>query len=287
MSKGHNKKRNTGLMYEFLVRSISTSLIEGNQRRCPEALKIIRKHFKAGTELYREFRLINSLIRTTVTSESVAASIMNEAKRAARSYDEAALDKEKSNLIRSVNYRIKDPNFYDQQISEYMMYATIQQLINDWRDPDCDLGRMAQFEEKLVNWLITSKQRVEESISQESPGTNRLLMKIMMKKLNDKYSAVLNEQQKSLIRAYAWSTTNDDQETVKNKLSEVKSTLLTSIDAFTGQNPDDQYTNEQLVATKAQLLSETLDDVSDETLTRFMLYLKLSDELINKGDDNA
>jgi hypothetical protein len=275
-------------MYEFLVRSISTCLVEGNQRSSSAALRIIRKHFKPGTELYREFRLINSLIRTTVTSENVASSIMQEAKLSARSYDEAALDKEKSYLIRAVNHTIKDPNFYDQQIDEYTMYATIQQLINDWRDPNRDLERMARFEDKLVSWLTFPKEeKVEETVSEESPGTNRLLMKIMMQKLNDKYSDVLSEQQKALVRAYAWSTTNDDQGTVRDKLTEVKSTLLSSIDEFTEQNPDDQYTNEQLTEAKGQLLAETLEDVGDETLTRFMLYLKLNDELMNGEDGNV
>lgn len=286
MSRGHNKKRNTGLMYEFLVRSISRCLVEGDQRHSSAALKIIRKHFKPGTELYREFRLINSLMKTTVTSDGVANSIIQEAKLAARQYDVAKLDREKSLLIRAVNHGIKDPHFYDQQIDEYRMYATLQQLINDWRDPDRDLERQARFEDQLVKWLTTEKPKaIDQVVSGESAGTSRLLMKVMMQKLNEKYSTVLNDRQKDLVRAYAWASTNDDKGIVRAKLQEVKDSLLASISSYVDDSPDDEYTVEQLTAARDQLVTETLDEVDDDTLTRFMLYLKLNDELLNEDNN--
>ena len=73
MSRTHNKRRNAGLLYEFLVRTISQALVEGNQKKSSTALKILRRHFKPGTELHKEFRLINALVRSTVSSESVAS----------------------------------------------------------------------------------------------------------------------------------------------------------------------------------------------------------------------
>ena len=93
MSKAHQKKRNSGLLYEFLVHCISRALVENDQKKSAAALKILRRHFKPGTELYKEFRLINSLIKTTVSSESVASSIVTEAKAAARSHDIKVLDR--------------------------------------------------------------------------------------------------------------------------------------------------------------------------------------------------
>src|SRR6056297_1342856 len=95
--KSHNKKRNTGLLYEFLVRRISEALLEGDQKKSNIALKVIKKHFsKENSQLYKEFRLINSLMKTTVGSEHTAASIIKEAKRAAKSHNNKSLDREKS-----------------------------------------------------------------------------------------------------------------------------------------------------------------------------------------------
>ena len=118
-AKNHNKKRNSLLIYEFLVRAISRSLIEDDKKKSSIALKILRKHFKPGTELYKEFRLMNALAKTTVSSEHVAASILKEAKSATVKFDRQKLDREKSILIRNINHMINDENFYDQHVNEY------------------------------------------------------------------------------------------------------------------------------------------------------------------------
>jgi hypothetical protein len=279
-SRAHNKKRNTGLLYEFLVQTISRSLVEGDQKKSSAALKILRKHFKPGSALYNEFRLINALIKSTVSSDAVAGSIMAEAKTAARAYDKDALDREKSLLIRSINYSLNDDSFYDQQVNEYKIYATVQTLLNDWRDPDRDLGRLASYESTVAKWLVTEKKQPEEqTLNEESPGTSRLLMKVMMKKLNEKYSMALNDEQKGLIRAYAFATANDDHSVIKKKLAEIKEVLIESIDVYKSANPKDEYINSKLDNARVQLVSEDLIKVDDDTVTRFMLYTNLSTEL--------
>lgn len=286
-NKGHNKKRNTGLLYEFLVTMISRSLVEGNEKASSQALRILRRHFKQGTELYKEFRLIHALRKTTVSSEAVAAGIIHEAKLAARSHDFKELDRQKSFLIRDINHLIKDENFYDQQVSEYRFLATVQTLLNDWRSRDADLQRVAQYEDQLVKRLTTEKvAEPDHLISEESPGESRLLMKVMMKKLNEKYSGVLNDEQKSLIRAYAFSTANDDPDAIKKKLTEVRDTLLVSIESFGESHPENEYINKKLTEARQQLAAEKLDVVDDETVTRFMLYTKLSVELESKETDH-
>lgn len=286
MSKSHNKKRNVALLYEFLVRTISSALVEGDQRSSSQALKIVKRHFKPGTELYKEFRLVNSLIKTTVSSEAVAASIMQEAKNAARSHDVKELDRQKSLLIRSINHTIKDENFYDQQVNEYRILATIQTLINDWRDPNRDLERLARYEDQLVKWLVSEKiEPVDGLMPDDSPGTSRLLMKVMMKKLNEKYSGVLNDEQKSLIRAYAFSTANDDPESIQKKLTEIKERLVQALDVELSERFDENasktetYTVDKLVEARTRLLAEDLSTIDDDVVTRFMLYTKLGSEL--------
>jgi hypothetical protein len=279
-SKGHNKKRNTGLLYEFLVRTISKALVDGDQKKSAIALKVVKRHFKPGSELYKEFRLINSLVKTTVSSEAVAASIIQEAKAAARSYNMKELDREKSLLISNINKAIDDVDFYDHQVNEYRIYATIQTLLNDWRSNDRDLGRLAQYEDQLLRHLVTEKVAIPDvPLSEESPGTSRLLMKMMMKRLNEKYAGVLSEEQRGMVRAYAFSTANEDPDSIKKKLIEVKDRLLTEIEDFGQRNPDNEYVIKKMDEARQRIENETLDVVDDDTVTRFMLYAKLSTEL--------
>lgn len=281
-SRNHQKKRNAALLYEWLVRTISRALIDGDKKRSQAALKLLKRHFKPGTELHKEFRLINSLVKTTVSSEAVAASILREAKEAARRHDPKALDKEKSILIHGIN-KTMDELFYDQQVDEYRTYATIQTLLNDWRMQDPDLGRMAKYEDQLMTHLITEKvEKADVTVSEDSNGSARLLMKVLMKRLNEKYSGSLNEEQKGLIRAYAWSTATDDITSMTKKLDEVKGGLLEAIERqLTGTKDLNEYVSKKLVDAKEQLLAEKLDVVDDATVTRFMLYAKLASELSN------
>lgn len=280
MSKSHNKKRNTGLLYEFLVQSISRSLIEGDEKKSSRALKIIKRHFRPGTELYNEFKLISSLVKTTVSSSATAASIIQEAKAAARRGSVKELDRQKSLLIHEINHVINDDNFYDQHVNDYRILATVQTLVNDWRSTNVDLSRLASYEDQLMQHLTTSKaSEPGSSMVESSPGTNRLLMKVMMKKLNEKYSNLLNDEQKSLVRAYAFSTASDDSTSIKHKLAEIKQNLLSAISDYESGNVENKYICDKLVEAKDQLASETFESIDDDTVTRFMLYTKLANEL--------
>lgn len=284
ISKNHNKKRNSLLIYEFLVRTISKAIVEDDKRRSSAALKILRRHYKPGSEVYKEFRLMNALAKTTVSSQHVAASIMKEARGVAESFDAARLDREKSLLIRSINHLINDRDFYDQHINEYRTYATIQRLINEWQKTSKDLAAAAQYEDFVMNHLTNEKETPPDSvISEESGGSVRLLMKVMSKKINEKYESVLNEQQKSLVKAYAYSTAADDQTSLRMKLNDVKDDLVRLIEEYdNSSSPPNEYLRNKLQETKNLLVSEDLAAIDDDTVTRFMLYSRLKDELETK-----
>ena len=83
-ARSHNKKRNVGIIFELLLRHISDRLVEDDQKGAQKALNLIEKYFNKDTELYKEFRLFNALAKSTVSSTSVAAAILTEAKQAAR-----------------------------------------------------------------------------------------------------------------------------------------------------------------------------------------------------------
>jgi anti-sigma28 factor (negative regulator of flagellin synthesis) len=285
MSSSHNKKRNTGLLYEFLIKTISSSLVENDKQRSAKALRIIKQSFKPGTELYREFRLINSLIKTTVSSEAVAASIISEAKNAARSIDFEALDRQKSILIKNINHQLQDENFYDQHVKEYKIFATVQGLVNGWRAKDVDLQRLAEYEDQLVKWLTSHKdEESPQKINENSVGTNRLVLKVMMKKLSEKYDGNLTPDQKSLIKAYAFSTANDDAGTMTKKMQEIREKLLESIESYISSEDSSLYLHERLMSIKEKL-TEGVTKVDDSSISEYMLYAKLVEELTSGGSN--
>ena len=289
MSRSHNKKRNTALLYEFLVRTISSALVEGDKKKSSTALRILRRYYKPGTHLYKEFRLFNALVKTTVSSDAVVSSILSEARSAAGNTEVDALDREKSLLIRNINHMIRDENFYDQPIAEYRLYATIQTLLNEWRKPagSADIASLAGYENQLREWLLTEKKKEDHVLIDETPGTMRLLMKVMMKKLNEKYSSTLNEEQREIIKAYAFSAANEDQTTIKKKLEEIRTNLLESIDQYVEQKKEDRFLADKMQDAKSKIMSESLEVVDDSTVSKFMLYSTLCHELTTDEGENS
>ena len=129
----HNKKRNAGIIYELLVRAVSAYLVENDKAKAQVALNILSTHFNKKSELYKEFRVFHALTKSTVQDSSIAAAILSESKQSSRRIDSHKLDKEKSSLIKEVNYTLKDPDFYYRNVPEYREFATVQSLINAWR----------------------------------------------------------------------------------------------------------------------------------------------------------
>lgn len=284
MSAKHNKKRNGCLVYEFLIRLISSSLIEQSPE-AKTALTLLKKYYKPGTELHKEFRLINSLMKISVSNQHVAASIIGEAKIASRQHDIKKLNEEKSSLIRDINRKLDATTFWDQPVSEYKMFATLQTLINDWRFPSEEtLNRQAIYEDRLIQWMTEAKTKPE--VQEELAGTvgeNRLVFKHMMKKLNEKYGESLNTDQKRILREYVFTTITDkSQQVLQTSLLEIKNSILKNVDDYLLKETHNQLMIEKLLDVKKTVISETLDVIDDDTITRFMLYTKLSTEFSSK-----
>ena len=55
----HNKLRNSGLLFEFLLRQVTVDVL--NKKQDSKALKIIKKKFNEHTEVGKELALYNLL----------------------------------------------------------------------------------------------------------------------------------------------------------------------------------------------------------------------------------
>lgn len=277
MSSQHNKRRNSSLVYEFLVKYISKCLVEGNEKSANEALKIVKAFYVPGTEVYKEYRLINALVNTTVSSEHVAASVLSEAKQAAKSHNTKTLDLEKTSLIHVINKRLGDPDLYEQHIENYKTHATAQGLLNMWRAGDSTLlERQASYEDQILQRLTRPQEQKVVNENNSSPGSNRLLFRVMLRKLNDKYKDTLLPEQKSLLKAYAFSAANND-DTVVKKMVQIKENLLEKIDTELKKEPEG-YVSKKLQEARGEI-QKAVPEQTDDCVANFMLYAKLKSEL--------
>jgi len=284
MSKSHNKKRNVGIIYEQLLRTMAQSLIDSDQEKYNNALTILRNNFAKGSQLYKEFRLFNALVKTTVDTDALATRILNEAHKAAIDSDSAQLRKEKAQLIKEINHTFVDASFYNQRIDEYRSYATIQTLLNDWRrGTDADLGRVASYENKVCGWLM--KEKVSETLDTiKDDSVSNLSVKIMREKFNSKYGNTFNTSQQELIKEYVFSKSNGKTEQFKSYLGELKSSLHAELCMYSA-GCNNQVLNEKMDKVKDVIQELNYATVDDEAISRFLVVSQLKSELLEGNDE--
>lgn len=277
-SRPHNKKRNTGVIYEQLLKSVSSNLVEGDRKKAQSCLDIISRHFRQGSELYKEFRLFNALANCEISSSPVAAVIITEAKDAARRANRDQLEREKGHLISEINRRL-GTDFYNTHFDRYRDYATIQVLLNSWRTPNPDIGTLFEYEKKLVESMLRTRSTavINESETSQS-DVNSLVVSIMTEKLNSKFSTVLTDQQRQVIKEYVFSPPGSDQTTLKKTMSEIKRQAISDLETYVRKENNEYITSR---SGDIRRLLESLDAevIDDGIVIKFLTASKLSQEI--------
>lgn len=280
MSNKHNKKRNVGIIYELFVKHIANCIIENDKDSAKVATTIMEKRFAKGTELYREFRLFNALATSNISSTTAAAAILTEAKNAARRSDNLNLDREKSALIKDINYKINDNSFYYRNVSNYSEYANIQNLLNEWRkEDDSNLKKIVEFEKKAIDWLVTEKkeERIEDVQSVvEQSQSDKLVFNLMTKKLNEKYSHMSHDQ-KEIIKNYAFYNETNKEKLVEY-LENKKVQTLKSLETFRNTNKN-KIVNGKIDEVSSRIKNLNTSDVSDSSIVKFLTLTNLVSEI--------
>tara|TARA_B100001094_G_C18170402_1_gene794742 strand:+ start:922 stop:1773 length:852 start_codon:yes stop_codon:yes gene_type:complete len=281
MKVKHNKKRNVGLLFAQLSQSVSESMVEGDSKKAAKTLSIIKKHFVPGTELFKEFRLFRAIMVTSVPTDSLASSIIQEAKTASKNINTKTLTQQKSSLIKDINYEMNESSFYNRRVADYKTFATVQTLLSEWRNKSPDLSVMAKFETELHLHLL--KEKVIADLQElKSTDANHLVVDIMRKKIEEKFGSQLTSGQLSLLKEYVFFDHKNNS--FLEKLVEIKQGTLSSLDEF-ALRCDNQIIGSQIPKVRESVAALRTDVADDETLSRYLTLMKLTEELTT-GDEN-
>ena len=280
MAKTHNKKRNVGVIYELISSEIARSIVEKNNKKLDTCIKLVKKHFKEGSELYKEFRLFNALNSTSGLSDNVASSVIKESKAACRQYNQQKLDREKSRLIREINYTLKPQNnrFYDQGVRDYKKLATIQCLLDHWRgNKPLDIKTSALYEQKITNSLISDPPEAkDQAVIGES---NNLIVNLMTKKVNEKYSDKFDDNQKNIIKTYIYESSDPNKlEKLRVMINQVKNSAISLLENYK-KLEDNKYIQERIDSVENQIMNESFDNFNDVTIEKALILCNLKREL--------
>ena len=286
MSKSHNKKRNTGIIFEQLVLFVADAVIEKRFSDAKKAVKILHTHFKPESELYREFRLFNALIKTRVNHPGLATRILNEAREATRTISQVKLRAQKSRLIKDINHRLNEHNFYNKRIVEYKNYATIQTLMNDWRRKDCpDLRRITEFEDGVCKWLLQEDSLKSPQPLIEADQHDALTLKLFFEKFNKKYVDILNNDQIEILNAYVFSSNNDHDQLVE-RLKILQENVLIGLSEYIQSCENDVLLEKREIVTN-KILEFNPTNICDQTISRALMLSSLYDEILGDGDEKS
>lgn len=272
----HNKKRNVGIVYELLLNHISTKLLEGRKREAKIATKLIEKHFKKGTELYKEFRLFNALAKSDITQTHIVASILNEAKNASRNLNEKKLEREKSELLKDINYKINEKDFYYRNINNYRDLGLVQLALNEWRKDDRDIKRLVDLETRLGALMLKEKNRINEQ-KYDASHSDRLVLKIMTEKFNKRYGEELTNDQQKIIEGYVFLS-DKEPGNLKKFFEGKKEEALNSLEKFEDMS-DNRYLLSKLDEVRKKINNLPSNDINDTNVVKFLTLTKMINEI--------
>jgi hypothetical protein len=267
----HNKKRNVGLLHEQLVRYASENLVTGDKENAELAVGLLKAHFRDNSALQKEFKLFNALIHTKVPTKEIAQQIITESRIACQNHEKNELRSEKSRLIKDINHKIDENDFYSRKIPTYRLFATVQALLNEWRGAQ-KLGpaEVVKYENILEEWLTRDYSELE---LKNTSHANPLALKIMIEKFNKKYNSLLNEEQRSMME----NCLSGNEDELAKQVSIIKEQATAALEKFY-QECDNEVLLEKRTLLEAKITTlETA--ITGETVSKAMTISALVKEL--------
>jgi len=228
----HSKYKNTGILFELLVRQITTDTLEGKDS---PAKDILKKYF-VKTELGRECKLYETLLKKTTLTETKANVIVSTLIDSSKTLNRGILKRQKYNLISEIQKNYDLNMFFNHKLPSYKAYAAFYTLLeiahslSPINPEQTILNKVTILEHLTVAQIKENAVRDEvlEEIENADKDVKFLTYKILMEKFNNKYDD-LNINQKLILKEYINSVDNTPRlkEFYTNKINEIKTELKT------------------------------------------------------------
>jgi hypothetical protein len=210
----HSKFKNTGVLFELLVRQITLEVLNGDKTE--NAKKIVKEFFAPNTELNKELRLYDILLKEKYNSETKADRLVETVCDAHAKLNQNTLSKEKFNLIKEISAKFQIEQFLSSPISNYKVLASIYKVFESKRAEGYDIKDIFNSKITLIE-NITSKPAIKtqptedkkliETYKQQDKDLRLLTYKILVETFNKKYTN-LDDSQKNLLKEYINNISN-------------------------------------------------------------------------------
>jgi hypothetical protein len=197
MANHHNKKRNTALLYEVLVKNLSKAILDKDQTKKKKTLSLLREFFNKKTILNAELKLYQSVILSKELDKELAERMLEEALKQHSMINQKMIFSEQSRLISQIN-RALTKQAYSVFVPNYKSIATVYQMFHT-RDPK---------EKILLENKVIEEMTMLEKKEKELKPLDQLTMKTFINNFNKTYGKELLDEQKKLLNKFVFSDTD-------------------------------------------------------------------------------
>ena len=279
----HSKIRNTGLLFEILLRQVTADILDKNKKN--KALDIIKENFNKNTELGKELGLYNILLNQKFNSDKKADYFITEVVKNHAKLNNSRLRREKYNVIKEIKNSFDVPKLLSSKVPNYKIYASIYKLFeyHNSLSPEDKTETYFHLVENITKpEPVTKFSKLVNKTSNLDEDERILTYKILLEKFNSKYTK-LNKPQRMLLKEYInnVSNTNNLKGYVEKVVPAIKSDLKKYL----------KTVDEKVVKIKLTEAINSIDKfckidakskvVKDSIVVQTMRYMELLKELKN------
>ena len=260
----HSKYKNTGILFELLVRQITADTLKGGDS---PAINILKDNF-VKTQLGREYKLYESIMKSKVLNESRANVLISTILESSKKFNRSTLRKQKYNLIKEIKKHYDLESFFGAKITNYKEIASVYTLIEGYNSSEStDVNQINNNKITLLEFLTKTevKDKNQDEVLSEFSGYEK-----------DKYDN-LSMEQKEILKEFIYSI---DSTPSLREFYNKKVNILKDILSETSKSIKDKATKIKITEV-AKLLTELdkTDKVDNDNLVDLLQYYELVKEI--------
>jgi hypothetical protein len=206
MTIKHSKYRNTGLIFELLVKQIASDTLS---RKNSPALHILRKYFTGKSTLVREFKLYELVLKNKGISQNRAESILTTITEISRKLDRQVLTKQRYTLIKELKEYYNLDEFFSIKVRDYKPLAAVYCLVESIEKEDIVSPEFLVNNRVTILEHLTSTKQLQQSsgdpLIEEFASYDKdlrlLIYKLLLEKFNKAYDD-FTDTQKEVLRKF-------------------------------------------------------------------------------------
>ena len=285
----HSKYKNTGLIYELLVKQIAADTL--SKRESP-AVSILKKFFAGKTSLTREFKLYEFVLKNQNVTASKAETIVSTIIEISRKLNSKTLKKQKYELISELKSHYDLDEFFSIKVRDYKPLAALYCLLeahkdNGIVDPQFIVDNKTTILEHLSSEKV-EKEKVKDTLIEEYSKYDKdlklLVYKILLEKFNAKYTNLLPEQ-KIILKEFITSVNSTTR--LRNLINEEIKKISEKVNKLVPLVKDDVVKIKLEEVAKNIVPISKKEKIVDDHLVKLMQYYDLVNELSSHDSKGA